>query len=973
MFLFQLNLSEHASKAPQDSLAGLITAQQSLMSDSSPQKSSKKDVAASINSVYNACMAIKKNEGNAFSPDQKKEFFSFVETWLPWADKALKANAGSLAKGDKAVFDGLLNGISAERLFYSNLNSVHSMYEDYSGGKPLSEAQAGMFASFLTKMADKSVMNYYQCRLLVGAMMEVVSGRSPDNWAFNFATAQDAKDFTAILGALPGFTAKNVQQTGNAISFSLKPAIASQGEFVLPESIAEKKGKPAAGTGGVAQKASSMSITHGDAATSEIYITSKEEAAKSGVSDNPTSFMVRSASIAGSAALLYGEGYETDERDSYAFASLKAKEMIYNLAQRFGFTISEPFEDWMVSTKDGGGQAFIAKLNEAKITLDVVGSADMAVFFDGKNSEEFAAAAGKNQLLSEKRSGLVIKYLTGLNNTVLANSENKLEFSNTPKGRLHFFQDFTADEVKNLNLSKYGYAEGEGAKNMAALMNYLKASFAADERTGAPHEFVQIGQNTFSFTDKERKDAQAFQAALAKIVNEDGTLKQGAVGDLNTYFRRMDGDPSLKGAGTKGGMIYEGRTSPKGKEKFIAPNVFARAIMESTEVSSRSVSLSSKVEAELSVKSGGGSSVKYTINGVDVDFNDRNGTTETGTVKTPDGSDRTVIVAFTKDGSLNSGYAWETVKAEEKLVMHNTVQAFGRNVPGRKNEYNTIPFYAVNNVTMPGEAPYREKVDVRVAFVAMNENGGLGFLAPGRNVVSKEACYFAGGREVAIVRGITLDGKEYSKADMLSLLNSKAIGIMSGSSVIALDGTTELIMQDNWVTKENGAVYDPSVKQSLKKVVVRKGMVSGQEFGKPKEFHKDEYLIPYYGILPTKDVEFGKGGEKMSPKQVERLAKQGYTGLIRMDGDYATVFDLNGNRLGLYKEADEAAPKVKGIYCYVPKELQTNAKNAAEKGAPSEDVPYWFNYPQKVYGPSDAALLHGIIRPVTRFNEEEVK
>jgi len=351
---------------------------------------------------------------------------------------------------------------------------------------------------------------------------------------------------------------------------------------------------------------------------------------------------------------------------------------------------------------------------------------------------------------------------------------------------------------------------------------------------------------------------------------------------------------------------------------------------------------------------------------VPVAFNDQNGTVETYYE-----NNRAMGVARTLDGSVNSGFAWQTVAEEVKQEMHNTTQTNGRLVAGRKNEYNTIPFYAVNNVTMPGKEPYREKVDARVAFEALGDKYQiLGFLSPGRNLVSTETCYSADGKEIAIVRGITLNGTDYSKEDLLGKLNSRAIGIKAGGSVVALDGTTQLEMQDSW-TEKDGLVYAPKVQQSAKKVVVREGLISGQRFGKARVFDKN--FIPYYVILPAKDVEFGKGGDKISPRQVERLAKQGYTALVRMSGGEATVFDLNGNRLGIYSERDEPSAKVRGIYCYVPKEMQGDNRKAADKDALAEDKPYWFNYPQQVYGPSDAAYIQGIIRPVTRFNRRKVE
>jgi len=629
----------------------------------------------------------------------------------------------------------------------------------------------------------------------------------------------------------------------------------------------------------------------------------------------------------------------------------------------------------------------------------VVGSADMSVYLEKGNQPQWDAALKSNRKLAEDRSKKAIKYLETLNAAILAKAgagASALSFSAKSTGDVHFFQDFSDQQIKDLKLADYGYQKGEGKANMTALVNYLQAA-----STTTP---IQIGSTMYSFSKDEQKEAASGLKALldSKAVVKDGEgYAASDLSKLNILFRRMPGAPSLAGApGVKGGLIYEGKVPMGAKDKVVLPNVFARAIMQSTEISSRSVTLSTKVEAGLAVsieKLEGGNatlSVNYSVSGTGISFNGNSGelhvfwATTAGYKELPatQGADgkftvsgipqeaqagKLMAYAVTKDGKLNSGYVWQAVKAEVKQEMHNTTQTNGRPVAGRKNEYNTIPFYAVNTVTMPGKEPSREKVDARVAFEALGDKFQvLGFLSPGRNLISTETCYSADGKEIAIVRGITLNGTDYSKEDLLGKLNSRVIGIKVGDSVVALDGTTQLEMQDSW-TEKDGLVYAPRAQQSAKKVVVREGLISGQRFGKARVFDKN--FIPYYVVLPTKDVEFGKGGEKLPPRQIERLAKQGYTALVRMAGGEATVFDLNGNRLGLYSERDEPSAKVRGIYCYVPKEMQGDNKKAADKNALAEDRQYWFNYPQQVYGPSDAAYIQGIIRPVTRFSRRKVE
>jgi len=557
---------------------------------------------------------------------------------------------------------------------------------------------------------------------------------------------------------------------------------------------------------GVVQKAATSQVTIAGQSTSVHYIASKADVLASTLEGNPSSYMSVSIKQAVSAALLYGEGYETDERDSYFFALLRAKAMISDLARNFGFTISEPLEDWIVSKQEGGGQAFLAKLNAAGITLDVVGSADMAVFFDGKNSKEFAATADKNQSLAEKRSRLVIKYLTNLNDVVLKASKEKIQFSSSPTGKVHFFQDFSDDQAKSLGLAKYGYAKGDGARNMAALVAYLKTASAQD--------YIKVGQNRFSFTSEEQADAKKFHEKLSRIINADGTLKEGAVPLLNTYFRRMSGDPSLKGPGIAGGMIYEGKTSPKGREQFIPPNVFARAIMESTEVSSRSVSLSSEVKAQLSisVKAEDGKAVPtvaYTINSVPVAFNDQNGTVETYFE-----NNRAMGVARTLDGSVNSGFAWQSVEVK-KPVFQIERYTFGGEVSSQyPGSYLPLPFQSYSLTKQgPDEestAITRKPINSMLCFGVRTTDKKLNcapkyLIYPGAVEVKKEAPTYKIGNEYVVVdrdlyyRGDKFgDTKKYElykkQADLVSLAQKGVVAIFvvpeAGQGVwVKLDGS----------------------------------------------------------------------------------------------------------------------------------------------------------------------------------------
>ena len=723
-------------------------------------KISQSVLIAAIGSVYSACAEIKQNANNAISPDQKKAFFSFVESWLPWANTALEANASSFketlyfssgidkqkfsaalsdynkdnstsisivltdddvkslrVKGksmvkpagdsgyilkndngtlkmyssEKLDFEALLNVISRARLFQSNVASVLRTYDGYPGGAPLTQTQVDLFANFLTKMADKSVVNYFQCTRLVDGMMKVLSGKRSDNWKFTFPNNEAAEFENILKNELPpGFEARNMIIGANYVSFSLaQEPITNEkiSAFLEPVSaspagkVASKKApKRKVQDDGVIQMPTFVKISPSSESSSAGY-TDDKTAALSATYDQPSSYMEKTMQMQVSAAVYYGEKYESDKYLSAGIGEEQAKLLIFDLATSFGHSIQPPpatLEQWLADPDKG--QEFLKTLKKAGIKLNVTGSADMAVFYDGKNESVVIPAAKKNKGLGLQRSDLVINPLKKLNDEIIKKGGVGFDFDYKPKAKLHFFQDFTQEEAKRLNLSEYGYkqGEGEGAANMTALMTYLKtlkdAKSIAPEGASPIYSF-KVGETTRKFTQKDKDDATKYYDKLLSsgAVVQDGEMyKAGKVELLNKYFRRMDGDPSLHGApGASEGMIFEGKVPKDEKDISIPPNVFSRAMTESTEVSHRSVSFvyEAKVHLGISVevaKEGDKDVVKatadYKINGVPVQFNDRNGTIEPPETV----GNRTIAVAYTKDKSINSGYVWQTVPEKVK-------------------------------------------------------------------------------------------------------------------------------------------------------------------------------------------------------------------------------------------------------------------------------------------------------------------
>ncbi|MCX6770700.1 MAG: hypothetical protein NTX79_01460 [Candidatus Micrarchaeota archaeon] len=960
MFLFQTSSSITVPKISQKDVTDCISAQKSLMLRFPSGKTSMQDIIISIGNVYNACVDINKNSD--MPPELKKDFFSFVDVWKAWADKAAKAN-GSLTDNDKKGLAGLLTDISAaykvpdldlaKRLFYSNFVSILSMYEDYSGGNPLSQKQADLVASFLTKMADKSVVNYYQCRLLVEAMMEVVSGNAPDRWPLTFPDKGAAGEFVENVlgkGLPPGFKAQNIIASGTLVSFSLVQTDATDNEInkfltaAPAEPAEEKKQSPKKNVqddGGLRMASfRKISIIKEDKPAGYTVV---KQSALDATADQPSSYMEKTMSQNVSSSLYYGEKYESDQYLSKGIAKDQVKTMIYDLAKRFGYTIPPAtLKEWLVSKEPGKGQKFLQKLKAAGIKLNVTGSADMEVFFDGENENAWAAAADKNLALAKQRSSLVIAWLKEFNTDISKVDAGNIgfDFSDKPQGRLHFFQDFTDDEAKQLGLAGYGY-KGDGAANMSALMAYLKAvkdaTSISPSGVAASYSF-KVGETTLYFTQKDKDDAAKHYDKLISsgaVVLSGQAYKADDASLLNKYFRRMTGDPSLNGApGASEGMISEGKIPNKEGDNYVKPNVFSRAKTESTVVSGRSVSLVYVVTARLGIstevtKENGKDVVrataKYTVNGVAVPFNAQNAI-ETETAA----SGRTVAVAYTNDGSINSGYAWRTLAEKPKIVETWLPQVEETGTRALAGTSKNIRFSALRSVTAGAESRV-ESTDVRIAFGIAKSRGSpiTYFECPGKVSVSKEVVYSVAEKDIIVDRGLKTDlGVVYSKEDLIKMASFGVVAIKvstgdfeNSPAWFCLDGKTRLKEDemDDLSEGDDGFLHTTSRPKTEKRFVLSTSSEQNEIRSSMTgpESNAQRALIPNSILLPKDKLVLGD--KTYSAAKLRNLAKEHIIAIVANketpDGPVATFYRIDGQEIGpRFKLDGEGMPELPGLF-----------------------------------------------------------
>ena len=867
MFIFQSSSSVASTAVSQKEVADLISSQQSFMLGAATAKPTAEQVSRSIGAVFNFYDMLGKSGA---APGQKKEFFSFFDSYSQWAAKALQACAGELGKDQAGILAGLLSAIPydknadidpARRLYYSNFSSVIGMCADASsGGKQVSLVQADMFADFLTKMAGQSMMNYYQCRLLVDGMIEAASGLSaPDNWVFKFASQQDADSFVKILSALPGFKAVNIGQEDLSVSFSLQalPKGASS-EFQLPSGLAAGKPKKMQ-DGGFRKAVFSKSSFQKKVEAGQEYETDIDRAFAAQADNLASSSQVHKSSLA-SGAVLYGQDFKTDRGVSQVSTDDATSLSILDLAHSLGFHISLPMEQWFAGEE---GQACLKLMKGLGIKMNIMGSADMPVFYDAKkdNGAELAKFADRDFSLAKKeRSELPIEFFNSLNEKIQAEAQKigldpkKLALfdvgSATPRGKLHFFQDSIPEDMK----AKYGYTEGEGAKNLTAVMAYLKNVSALAPENGMAS--MEVGRTKYFFTPEDISQAGAYYQKLMKgavVQNKDGTYAPGDISQLNTYFRRMPGDRTLRGlGGTVGGMINEG-----------AKNVFARALMESTEISSRSVTLLSDLDASLTVKIeefGSGKavfSVDYAFKNpagefVPVSFNKNSGQpllvyfkgkggaivplTATqradGKFEVQDallsGEGRIAARAQTSDGGLDSGFVWQTIELQKPVVQINRITAGGEVAPQYTGRYMPLPFQAysqtkIEAVAGEGGSITQQPINSMLCFGMNSSDKKYNFapkylLYPGEVKIKKDALtYQLDGEYVIVDRDLYYRGPSYKETGKYELYMKQSELEKSANSGVVAIFVQPASGEGVWVKLDGSLVSDDSL-NSLKRL-----------------------------------------------------------------------------------------------------------------------------------------------------------
>jgi len=600
---------------------------------------------------------------------------------------------------------------SSKDIGFQNFVKVLEMalpYSQISGNKNLTLQQVEQLVSFKTAVEKKAVMGFVQNYSLIHTMVEQLANENVSSlMTYTFQTKKNAEDFTnEILTKLPGYEAENILKDYARgifkVSFSLKQNLK---KITPTDSFVALDNKPGVSLQ-TSIKSKSAPVENNfvyKKQTNKQITFKKQEAEVSDVKSALIDKRPENLSSSGqgikeqvaTGAVFYARAFKTDSDVSKVQVDHATQLAIREFARTLGFKITDPIPIWFAGEE---GQKCLKLAKEIGIKIDIIGSADMPLFYDGKNRAAWIKVANSNNDLAKpERSQLSIEFFKKLNREISAEAKkNGTDQNNVvlfdidnavPQGKLHFFQDNIPDDLK----SKYGYVDGDGKKNMTAFMNYLKnvSELKVDENDRTT---LIVGTSMFGFNSKDIRNALEYFNDLisskAVVQNPDGTYEANDIALLNNRFRRMKSDPTLQGVSrSEGGYINEdGRL----------PNVFARAIMESTQISSRSVTIQSKLDATLTanleVENGiAVLSVDYRFKNKDgaltpIDFNEQNGAfnllfrqdngeeiklyaiqTENNKIKfaIPRGGGRIIARASTMNGEISSGYVWKTIEAEK--------------------------------------------------------------------------------------------------------------------------------------------------------------------------------------------------------------------------------------------------------------------------------------------------------------------
>ncbi|MEM2138042.1 MAG: hypothetical protein QW568_03055 [Candidatus Anstonellaceae archaeon] len=411
---------------------------------------------------------------------------------------------------------------------------------------------------------------------------------------------------------------------------------------------------------------------------------------------------------------------------------------IRDLANKFGYEVKEPIVTWLKSSE---GQKFKAdylaaqKLSGESSTIAASSTVDVIYSEKAKNFDNLFVSVWNNWKLSIDRANIARKYLAALD------TDNSFRISETAP-KLYFFQNLAPETIDKListiegvktdsDMARLQKKMGVGgtvgislaglsASEKASLVSYLKEM--KKSQTGDKHmtdmlQFLRSASEDEDFMQRKNISPSESKKAgelLAKMINDgaiDGaTYKIKDISKFSAYFRRQSQDPN--------GMRVEAEANKSGKQ-----NIFVRAMEESGDGFSRSVSIQNGVRAHVGIAideiAPGRASVQaiYGVGNKEIPFDHdkgnmkilfypdigRDGKREYGEpvaidftkesevwggsggkyeIKLPEQSGKLLIYTETKEGEINSGLAWKYVnvplppepRVEEKILSPETYE-----------------------------------------------------------------------------------------------------------------------------------------------------------------------------------------------------------------------------------------------------------------------------------------------------------
>jgi|GEM_PF-3979580 len=658
------------------------------------------------------------------------------------------------------------------------------------------------------------------------------------------------------------------------------------------------------------------------------------------------------------------------------------------------------YNDLAVFLASEKGQEFASVCRQKKIKLEITGTATMEMVFTGYNIEEFLREAEGNYQLALQRAKKGTEYLDNVHGEVLEIAKltgisGPAFIDYSPVGKVYFFQDSVPTKedmelydrqnylqqflkskkitgVKDIGglLARYGFDKDKAADNFDNFMHDLHN--LSDKNSKDCYDKLLKGPVAYD-SKNDRYTAKKDAASLKLLHNYFLTTDQGGMrtetpsnGFVRAETRRNgravevsvigDYDIGVKITGAKdNGATLKLKYGVNGLTMVpdIGKNVRAQVYFYDADADGGNGKLytvppgavgpaSEKADAE------GYYSYPIKLEGENAYLYDGQTKVQIPEDKVLNG--RFIAYSETTDGQLTTKPVWASQEAPE--YERTTPQVFPTRREVHPGEYSDMGFedYVYKSTIRNGVESDKVKkpTDVRICFATYVQGSELPvyFISGYQSNAESEPVYKVSGKQVVVDRGLKIGEKEYSKEELLDMLNNGAVGVLLPGKTtqldkyLAFDGSTELKIDDKLMVKA-GVVYAKDKGKVPTEQLQVVHLSDPSVLLEPTNTFRMDMLMPNAIVLPTENVTIN--GQEFTPKQIKKLAEEGVIALVSDVNGVPTIFGLDGANIGPVKRRSEIMPDLPGLFRRVPR------KEQEAKQKPGEE----FAFELSIYTPND--------------------